>query len=130
MGVNPVSKLEEQAGVREMTMELKILAVPMSTEISDKVQAMLAEKGVVVLRSDTPELVRLVTPTSDIDLLPANEFMWAALDALAMTSEKYSEPDADKVRRKFVKNLSEVATRKRRKLIGWTSEAKPEALHE
>jgi hypothetical protein len=111
-----------------MSHDLKILAVPMATEISDEVQAILAQKGVVVIRSDTPELVRLVVPSADVDLMPANEYMWAALDALSMSADKqYSQPDADKLRKRFVGNLSEISTQKRRKLIGWS---KPEVPSE
>lgn len=107
-----------------MSLESKILSIPTSAKMTPDALSKLAEMNCVVIQSDSPELVRLVYPTSDIDLLPANEFMWAALDALAMSADKqYLEPDADKLRRKFVKNLSESAERKRRKLIGWS---KPE----
>jgi len=104
--------------------EVKILAVPIGTEISESVANILAQKGVVIIRSESPELVRLVTKVPDLDVLPANEFMWAAIDALAMTEEKYSQPDADKLRRRFVGNLAEVTRKQRRKLIGWSAETK------
>lgn len=108
-----------------MSLELKILSIPTSAKMTPDAFSRLTEMNCVVIQSDSPELVRLVSPTSDIDLLPANEFVWAALDALAMSADtQYSEPDADKLRRKFVRNLSESADRKRRKLIGWSNPEK------
>jgi hypothetical protein len=76
--------------------ELKILAVPTSTKLSPKAMKMLDQHNCLVIFSDYPERVRLLNPDDSLSVFPSNEFTWAALDALAMSSDKaFSEPDAD-----------------------------------
>ncbi len=104
-----------------MSHPIKVLAVPNDAVIDSNSMKKLNSYGVVLVRSATPEAVRLATPVEDIDLLPANEFMWAALDALN-TGKDDSYSEATKQRRKFVENLAGIADRKRRKLIGWSAE--------
>jgi hypothetical protein len=83
--------------------ELKILAVPPDARITAEGKKKLAEMGVCVITSATPEAVRLLRPVTDVDVLPANEFIWAAVQALA-DGGTYSGEEA--MRQRFVKNCA------------------------
>ena len=91
-----------------MTDELKILAVPPDARITAEGKKRLAEMGVCVITSATPEAVRLLRPVADVDLLPANEFIWAAVQALS--EAEYS--GGDQARKKFVVNCAKKLSEK------------------
>jgi hypothetical protein len=86
-----------------MSDELKILAVPPDARITAQGKKRLAEMGVCVITSATPEAVRLLRPVADVDVLPANEFVWAAVQALADGGDYSFENGA---RHRFVKNCA------------------------
>jgi hypothetical protein len=91
-----------------MSEELKILAVPPDARITGEGKKKLAEKGVCVITSATPEAVRLLRPVADVDVLPANEFIWAAVQALADAG--YSS--GNEARKQFVKNCAKKLSEK------------------
>jgi hypothetical protein len=90
-----------------MADEIKILAMPSTAKIDAQGMKMLNAKGVVIVLCDDPEKVRLLRPVTDVDVLPANEFLWAAVEAL---SQEKSYDDSDKIRRRFVKNMADKLT--------------------
>jgi hypothetical protein len=84
--------------------EVKILAMPMGAKIDANGLRSLLKKGVVIVTCEDPEKVRLLRPATDVDILPANEFLWSAVEAL---SAEISYNDSDKIRRRFIKNMSD-----------------------
>jgi hypothetical protein len=87
--------------------EVKILAMPSTAKIDAGGMKALLERGVVIVTCDEPEKVRLLRPATDVEILPANEFLWAAVEALSAPREF---DDSDKIRRKFVKNMADKLT--------------------
>lgn len=86
-----------------MSEKIKILAMPNSAVIAADSIKMLRSNGIVIVRCDEPEKVKLLADDPTVALLPSNEFMWSAVEAMAR-DYSYGE-GADKVRKAFVQNL-------------------------